>query len=460
MLPASLLPAKRVFSKMEFDSSFYLAENPDVREWAEGAANRGEFESVAQAAASHFENYGRAEGRSGSDSNSSSSDWIPVPGGAVPPEHAAFVESGEFAGSDGMLWAYNVNGDRYELDAAGNIISITPVSVASPVPPPEMDENFVATSTNAPKKGDASHVYVGSDFRGDVWQLLDESTGTIKEWAVPPGSDSRNIISGTLADLGPPSSMTVGQNFNQTGAGGVVNVGQGAVTNPPANTTTTISVPGAASVIKTGDRGNDASHVYVGRDGRGDVYQLFDGTNVIEWAVLPGDDSRNRINSTVTNLGPPSSMTIAQATATALRPIPTGTVDVITNGSGGGGTGGGGGVGNTGGTSVVNLSQVPVGRASDPRHKYVGRDGRGDVWQIFDGTNVIEWAVRPGADSASVIDGTLKNIGPPGANTVAQATDLTRLNTPGGTSDASTEKLPGWVPLALTAIGILVNAVK
>lgn len=99
-----------------------------------------------------------------------------------------------------------------------------------------------APAAGSPIKGDPSHVYVGRDARGDVWQLFDLSTGTVKEWAVQPGADSRAMIPGSLRDIGPASSATVAKPPAGYVANPAGNAG-GTITNsgytPPITTTIT-----------------------------------------------------------------------------------------------------------------------------------------------------------------------------------------------------------------------------
>jgi hypothetical protein len=318
--------------------------------------------------------------------------------------------------------------------------------------PPE-SAPYIPPSNPAPlpiMQGDPSHKYVGSDSRGDVYQLVDAG-GNVIEWAVAPGDDSRNVLPGTIQNIGAPSSMTIAQNY----------------------------VPPASGVaVSSGPRIGDASHKYVGSDSRGDVYQLVDaGGNVIEWAVAPGDDSRNVIGSTLRNLGAPSSATVAQTyIPPAQTPVPGGgktVTQVIANG------------GTTlppltattpartngvPGSIPQNQSSIPLSggnpRQGDSRHKYVGRDSRGDVWQIFDGANVIEWAVLPGDDSRNALPGTARNLGAPSTATIAQ-NDGYSANAPlsviasnNGLPAANAPASAGSLAVILSLAGIAVEMLK
>lgn len=218
-----------------------------------------------------------------------------------------------------------------------------------------------------PKQSDPRHVYVGRDSRGDVWQLIDEG-GNVIEWAVAAGDYSGNVVAGTIRNLKAPSANTIAQG------------------------------PGPAPIGDTIP--DDPKHRYAGTAPNGDRYQLTDdGGNVIQWVVPFGADSRQIIPSTIQNLGKPAGSTeTPPPIAPTLPPLP-----FIADA----------------GTVLLNPSPTPP-KQSDPRHKYVVRDSRGDVWQLFDGANVLEWAVKRGDLSGNVIAGTVKNLGAPSSMTVAQ----------------------------------------
>lgn len=73
-------------------------------------------------------------------------------------------------------------------------------------------------------------------------------------------------------------------------------------------------------------------------------------------------------------------------------------------------------------SQVTNNEQMYIPEnQSDARHVYVGRDGRGDVWQIADSSGMVhEWASHIGEPSGAVIAGSMTPLGPAGPMTVAQ----------------------------------------
>lgn len=285
--------------------------------------------------------------------------------------------------------------------------------------PPTL-ETPPATMSTTPTQGDPSHVFVGTDWRGDVWQLVDAG-GNVIEWAVAPGADSRSVISGTVVNLGKPSPMTIAQ----APAANPIATPAATTTPPPApaaatpkptpTNTQTDDGPtygGAGSGLPGGTIGNpvqgDSRHVYVGRDASGDVWQIWDGANVIQWSVAPGDDSRNVRQSTVRNLGPASSMTIAQATPKTPAPVQGGTTPIGASGSGAN-VPNSAPANNTAPSANTAGTAAAPGRKSDPRHQYVGRDASGDLWQLVDeGGKTIQWSVIPGAESGAALSGTVK----------------------------------------------------
>lgn len=321
--------------------------------------------------------------------------------------------------------------------------------------------------------GDRGHKYVGTDSRGDVYQLYDASTGNVLEWAVAVNADSRAIIPGTLRNLGAPSAGTVAQ-----APAGTVNVNTGTPGNQPTPTAAnqiastaprTPGAPIAANANAFAGVIGDTSHKYVGTDARGDVYQLYDpaGNRVLEWAVKPNADSRDIIAGTLRDLGPPSRMTIAQRTnantAGSTGPGVPGNISGSTSSSGVPGTY----QGDTGGTTEAGSAQA---RQADTRHKYVGRDSRGDVWQIFDGTNVIEWAVKAGDLSSNIIPGSGRNLGRPSAMTIAQDDgfrpggpedlDVASVGSAGQNTRPGRELVNETKPAALVWIGLAASVIS
>lgn len=173
--------------------------------------------------------------------------------------------------------------------------------------------------SRTPRKGDPSHWYVGTDYRGDGWQQYLASNGTVQQWFVAPGDDSRNIIAGSNVNLGPWSAATSVPASAVTGGGGVTRPPEPPPPPPttqpqppPVNNTGTTNntggYNGGANLPNPG-RASFPSHFYVGRTTTGDFWQLFDGTNVIQWRVNFGDESGAKIPGTDENKGPWSAMT-------------------------------------------------------------------------------------------------------------------------------------------------------
>lgn len=297
----------------------------------------------------------------------------------------------------------------------------------------EPDQGQIMNEDFPPVQGDPAHKYVGQDERGQVWQTFDAAQNRVLEWAVAPGNDSRNIIGGSLRDLGAPSSMTIAQ----APAGSTLNAPTSTAiptttnrdTSAPAQATTLPTSAPAAAVSRIV---GDARHKYVGTDGRGDVYQVYDpaGDRVLEWAVAVNDDSRNVIAGSLRDLGAPSSMTTAQ------RSDYTAPTTNNSNPSNAPGNATPGAVQTNQNTQTTAGAGQP--RQSDARHKYVGRlPGGNDVWQLFDGVNVIEWQVKGGDESGNIISGTARNLGAPSSMTVAQ-NDGTK---PGGPQSTTSQTI-------------------
>ena len=297
----------------------------------------------------------------------------------------------------------------------------------------EPDQGEIMNEDFPPVQGDPAHKYVGQDERGQVWQTYDGAQNRVLEWAVAPGSDSRNIIGGSLRDLGAPSAMTIAQ----APAGSTLNAPTSTAiptttnrdTSAPAQATTLPTSAPAAAVSRIV---GDARHKYVGTDNRGDVYQLYDpaGDRVLEWAVAVNDDSRNVISGSLRDLGAPSSMTTAQ------RSDYTAPTTNNSNPSNAPGNATPGAVQTNQNTQTTAGAGQP--RQSDARHKYVGRlPGGNDVWQLFDGVNVIEWQVKGGDESGNIISGTARNLGAPSSMTVAQ-NDGTK---PGGPQSTTSQTI-------------------
>ena len=193
---------------------------------------------------------------------------------------------------------------------------MTDATATQDAPDSDGGENPETDTGPAPLQGDPTHVYVGRDGRGDVWQTFDSAGNRVLEWAVAVNADSRDIIPGTLRDLGAPSRYTVAQRPTASTAGNTGTAIPGSLTGTPNASgvpgTYTGPTGGTTQVGGPQPRAADSRHKYVGRDSRGDVWQIFDGTNVIEWAVNAGDLSTNIIAGSGRNLGRPSPATVAQ----------------------------------------------------------------------------------------------------------------------------------------------------
>jgi hypothetical protein len=352
----------------------------------------------------------------------------------------------------------------------------------------------------APNRSDPAHVYVGRDGRGDVWQLVDAG-GNVIEWATVAGAPSGNVIPGSVANLGAPSSMSVAQgptapaaatpapgdpshkyvgsqNGNDIwqmvdGAGRTIQwavrinddsrnmlPNSASVTQPAGSSAPNYTAAGVVTMqpvnVTPGTPGGGPAttptaspvHKYQGSDGKNDFYSLVDeGGKMISWAVPIGADSRAvtpgtlrqglpvSIKQTYTTPGPDSGMGIP------------GSVE-INNGPG----------------PYTGTAGPP--KQSNPLHVYVGRDSRGDVWQLIDeGGIVIEWAVAAGDESSNAIAGSARSLGPPSSMTVAKL-GKTVVTTPAPiltprpaqtTSPAATEKSGAlvWIGIAASVLGAL-----
>lgn len=215
--------------------------------------------------------------------------------------------------------------------------------------------------TFAPVKGDASHVYLGTDSRGDRWQVTDTSGAKIS-WAVRPGDDSRNVIDGSVVRDAPRVTTVANP---QAGLGAGTNAPAPAtVSNPPPNvvnpsTSTPAVVAPAyydnAPVNASRVQGN-AAHRYAGSDATRDFWELTDSDgSVVRWAVPLNRDSREIIDGSIVRVGSAPAKTTASNGPGASGPVS-------------GGTGGGGVSGSVTGTNAVSPSVVnfvhPVSKAA------------------------------------------------------------------------------------------------
>ncbi len=168
-----------------------------------------------------------------------------------------------------------------------------------------------------------THVYVGTDERGDVWQLYDASQDRVLEWAVAVGGDSRAMIAGTLRDLGPPSPYTIAQRPAGTGTPmpppPSTNPPPPVITPPPPSNAMTVTriyhpVTGHAIDIPT-DAAGTLLWRYVGADSAGNpVFQLIDAAGTVKQFTIDGAGNvQNLINAQVigvmVNTTPPPSTT-------------------------------------------------------------------------------------------------------------------------------------------------------
>lgn len=407
-------------------------------------------------------------------------------------EAAAQAAATNLSGNVGTGWKLVENLDA--LDAANADAAEEAAADAA------ANDGDAAAAAASPKAvapstiGDNAHKYVGTDDRGDVYQLYDAENNRVLEWAVAVNADSRAIIPGTLRDLGKPSSMTVAQGptppaptsttvstsepvqttvpavQSPTGVPGAVTLVNYQVatdaTNPTAAaatattttaqpTTRTAAVEQIVEAETEPDQGQimnedfppvqgDPAHKYVGQDERGQVWQTFDAAQnrVLEWAVAPGNDSRNIIGGSLRDLGAPSSMTIAQAPAGSTLNAPTSTAIPTTT--------------NRDTSAPAQATTLPTSAPAaavsrivgDARHKYVGTDNRGDVYQLYDpaGDRVLEWAVAVNDDSRNVISGSLRDLGAPSSMTTAQRSDYTAPTTNNSNpSNAPGNATPGAV---------------
>lgn len=284
-------------------------------------------------------------------------------------------------------------------------------------------------SAMQPHQGDASHVYVGRDSRGDVWQLYDPSQDRVLEWAVVPGDDSRNQIAGTLHSLGAPSSMTVAQRPSGSASSTAAHAISGAATVTTNTATTTSPL-------------FDPTHRLVGHDAHGNaVYHLIDeGGRTVEWA----ENAQGVIDS---------SKHYVATSADSIVVEPTTTKVIVSNG--GSGTTTNTNAGSGAGSTTITTTVSPL---FDPVHRLVGYDAQGDeVYHLIDeGGNTVEWA----QNAAGLIDGTKHYLTGPSASPTIVSTP-TRIVVPVGVTPPPPSVTGGGflknplLLLGLAAVGIL-----
>jgi hypothetical protein len=281
--------------------------------------------------------------------------------------------------------------------------------------------------------------YDGSSDFGDYYAGNDLDGKAIR-WAIEPNSyDVERYKEGSLsgftaADLTP------------------------AYVSRPADTSADVLTRPVAS---------DPLHVYVRTENGRDFWRMEWGGGVYTWQTPVGQTSASIIQDTYGFVAGPVTQTTGTVTAPAVITGADGNVTVTTpptdpvrasgasNQVTGSGQGGGGPNGSASGGLVRAVPPADAGPRSSTAHVYVGRDSRGDVWQIFDGTNVIEWAVEIGEPSAALIDGTLRNLGAPSAGTVAQAAPTVAPSTPAA---KAVEDAKGtlWLSAAALAAKLLI----
>lgn len=172
----------------------------------------------------------------------------------------------------------------------------------------------------------------------------------------------------------------------------------------------------------------DPTHRLVGRDSQGNnVYQLTDeGGHLIQWSVIPGNDSRAAINGTVRQVTGPNSQPSLIVSKALNANTGTDTTNVISI---------------TDKTNAGGVSQVSS--RFDPTHIFVGNDANGnDVFQLIDeGGNLVEWAVKHGDDSRASIQSTVHYVtqGAPSIVVKTVAKGASRTGTTGPITIATAE---------------------
>lgn len=217
-------------------------------------------------------------------------------------------------------------------------------------------------------------IYDGSQGGRDLYHLLDKESNVIA-WAVQIGDDPRNVIPGTIRNLG-----YVGRARN---------------------------IPNA-----------------VLSDEQTTTYQMLDDAgNLLRWQVRTGDPYQSAIPGTLQNLGAASNAATLTPTAPTTsapdnpanayaNPLAT-TPEAMAAMS----------VGNLPKAADSDFYNLPTGQTSvgttisrntmDPRIKYAGSQGDRDFYTLVDeGGNLISWQVAIGDDPRAVIAGTLVNRGP------------------------------------------------
>ena len=310
-------------------------------------------------------------------------------------------------------------------------------------------------ATFAPVKGDASHVYLGTDSRGDRWQVTDKDGAKIS-WAVRPGDDSRNVIDGSVVRDAPRVATVANP---QGGLGAATNAPAPAVvSNPPPNVVNPSTSTGAAVApayydnAPAGNAGNlsrvqgNAAHRYAGSDATRDFWELTDSDgSVVRWAVLLNRDSREIIDGSIVRVGGTTGTTSTRTNGGASGPGASGPVA--------GGTGGGGVSGTVTGTNSVSPSVVnfvhPVSKASGSIPSSWRRAGT-----LANGDPVFALVDADGATKTFALDANFQSYWTNGAAGGGLAnTPSTSLPTVAAATDG---KAVIWVGLGVAALKALV----
>jgi transposase len=217
-------------------------------------------------------------------------------------------------------------------------------------------------------------IYDGSQGGRDLYHLLDKESNVIA-WAVQIGDDPRNVIPGTIRNLG-----YIGRARN---------------------------IPNA-----------------VLSDEQTTTYQMLDDAgNLLRWQVRTGDPYQSAIPGTLQNLGAASNAATLTPTAPTTsapdnpanvyaNPLATTPEEMAALS-----------VGNLPKAADSDFYNLPTGQTSvgttisrntmDPRIKYAGSQGDRDFYTLVDESgNLISWQVAIGDDPRAVIEGTLVNRGP------------------------------------------------
>ena len=206
-------------------------------------------------------------------------------------------------------------------------------------------------------------------------------------------------------------------------------------------------LPDRTSLANVKPVASESWHTYVKSENGRDFWSGRFGAGVYSWQTPVGMTSGSILQETYSYVPDPVSvppLTTSSGSSAASNLVTGGTVTKSPPATGGAGTGGGGPNGAASGVQTVGaVVPADAGARSYTNHVYVGRDARGDVWQIFDGNRVLEWAVKIGDQSAAVIDSSLRDLGPPSNMTVAKGTTTTGTTPTAGTTPTTTGTTTG-----------------